>query len=81
LKSTEEFRNRAGGDIPDHIAESIAGQNIVVDLRISELLDTAAKLFERIVRQPSAIAEEGARLAEELQKVVNGQLSWAPPRH
>jgi hypothetical protein len=81
LTSTEESRGRQGGDIPDHIAESVAGQNIVVDLRISELLDTAAKLFERAVGQPSAIAEESAYLAQELQKVVNRQSSWAPPRH
>ena len=81
MKSTDEFRNRPGGDIPDHIADSVASQNIVVDLRISELLDTAAKLFEQAVRQPSTIAEESARLVEELQEVVNGQSSWAPPRH
>jgi polyhydroxyalkanoate synthase len=81
LTSTEETRGRQGGDIPDHIAENVAGQNIVVDLRISQLLDTAAKLFERAVGQPSAIAEESAYLAQELQKVVNGQSSWAPPRH
>ena len=81
MTSTEETRGRQGGDIPDHIAENVAGQNIVVDLRISQLLDTAAKLFERAVGQPSAIAEESAYLAQELQKVVNGQSSWAPPRH
>lgn len=81
MTSTEETRGRQGGDIPDHIAEDVAGQNIVVDLRISQLLDTAAKLFERAVGQPSAIAEESAYLAQELQKVVNGQSSWAPPRH
>ena len=79
MKSTDEFRNRPGGDIPDHIADSVASRNILVDLRISELLDTAAKLFEQAVRQPSTIAEESARLAEELQKVVNGQSSWARP--
>jgi polyhydroxyalkanoate synthase len=81
LKSTEEFRSQEASDLPDHVAESVAGQNILVDLRISELLDTAAKLFDRALRQPSAIAEESAYLAQELQKVANGQSSWAPPRN
>ena len=80
MKSIEEFRGREGSDIPDHVAESVAGQNILGDLRISELLDTAAKLFDRALRHPSAMAEEGAHLAEELQKVANGKSTWAPPR-
>jgi polyhydroxyalkanoate synthase subunit PhaC len=80
LKSIEEFRGRDGSDIPDHVAESVAGQNILGDLRISELLDTAAKLFDRALRHPSAMAEEGAHLAEELQKVANGKSTWEPPR-
>jgi polyhydroxyalkanoate synthase subunit PhaC len=78
LKSNEELRNR---DIPDQVADSVAGQNILVDLRISELLDTAAKLFDRALRNPVAMAEEGAKLAQELQKVANGNSTWAPPRN
>jgi hypothetical protein len=58
LKSIEEFRGRQASDIPDDVAESVAGQNILVDLRISELLDSAAKLFDRARRQPAAIAED-----------------------
>jgi hypothetical protein len=61
LKSIEEVRT------PDHVAESVAGQNILVNLRISELLDTAAKLFDRALRQTSATAEESAYPAQELQ--------------
>jgi hypothetical protein len=38
LKSFEDIRNRQGNEIPDQIADSVAGQNILVDLRISELL-------------------------------------------
>ena len=75
MKSNEEFRNRQS-DIPDHIADSVAGQNLLVDLRISELLDTAAKLFDRAVRNPAAMAEEGAQLAQELQKIANGNSAW-----
>jgi hypothetical protein len=55
VKSVEEFRNRQS-DIPDQVADSVAGQNILVDLRISELLDTAAKLFDRAFRNPAAMA-------------------------
>src|SRR6266481_1349472 len=80
LKSIEEARSSEVSDIPDHVAESVAGQNILVDLRISELLDTAAKLFDRALRQLSAIIEESAYLAQELQKVANGQSSWTSPR-
>src|SRR5258708_29423500 len=80
LKSIEEFRSQEAGDISDHVAESV-GQNILGDLRLSELLDTAAKLLDRAVRQPSAIVEESAHLVQELQKVANGQSSWAPPRN
>ena len=58
-----------------------AGQNILVDLRVSELLDTAAKLFDRAFLNPVAIAEEGAKLAQELQKVAYENSTWAPPRH
>ena len=75
LKSIKKVRSSDASDIPDHVAESVAGQNILVDLRISELLDTAAKLFDRALRQPSAIIEESAYLAQELQKVANGQSS------
>jgi hypothetical protein len=44
LKSIEEFRSRQASDIPDDVAESVAGQNVLVDLRISELLDTSGNL-------------------------------------
>jgi polyhydroxyalkanoate synthase subunit PhaC len=81
LKSIGEVRSSEVGDIPDHSAESVAGQNILVDLRISELLDTAAKLFDRTLRHPSAMADESVRLARELQKVANGKSIWAPPRN
>jgi len=67
LKSIEEVRSSEVSGIPDHVAESVAGQNILVDLRISELLDTAAKLFDRALRQLSAMAEESAPLAQEQQ--------------
>ena len=82
MKSSEEtFRTRQGNDIPEQVADSIAGQNFLVDLRISELLDTAARLFDRALRNPAAIAEEGAQLAQELQKVAAGDSTWAPPRN
>jgi polyhydroxyalkanoate synthase subunit PhaC len=81
LKSNKKVRSSGASDIPDHVAESIAGQNIVVDLRFVELLDTAAKLFDRALRQPSAIVEESADLVQELQKVANGQSNWASPRN
>jgi polyhydroxyalkanoate synthase len=80
LKSNEEFRNRQS-DVPDHVADSVAGQNLLVDLRISELLDTAAKLFDRAFRNPAAMAEEGAQLAQELQKIANGNSAWTPQRN
>ena len=80
MKSNEEFRNRQS-DIPDHVADSVAGQNLLVDLRISELLDTAAKLFDRAFRNPAAMAEEGAQLAQELQKIANGNSAWTPQRN
>ena len=79
LKSIEEFRSQEAGDISDQVAGSVAGQNILGDLRLSELLDKAAKLLDRAARQPSAIVEESAHLVQELQKVANGQSSWAPP--
>jgi hypothetical protein len=81
LTSNDQLRNRQGRDMPDHVADSVAGQNILVDLRISELLDTAAKLFDRAFRNPAAMAEEGAQLAHELQKVAAGKSTWAPPRN
>src|SRR6266436_379838 len=81
LKSIEEARSSEVSDIPDHVAESVAGQNILVDLRISELLNTAAKLFDRALRQPSAIIEESAYVARELQKVANGQSNWTIQRN
>jgi polyhydroxyalkanoate synthase len=80
VKSAEEFGNRQDRDIPDQVADSVAGQNMLVDLRISELLDTAAKLFDRAFRNPAAMAEEGTQLARELQNVANGNSTWAPPR-
>ena len=64
LRSDEEFRNRQS-DIPDHVVDSLAGQNMLADLRISELLDTTAKLLDRAFRNPAAMAEEGAQLARE----------------
>ena len=70
MKSDDEFRNQQS-DVPDHIADSLAGQNMLVDLRISELLDTAAKLIDRAFRNPAAMAEEGAQLARELQNVAD----------
>ena len=72
LKSVEDVRNRQGNEIPDQIADSVAGQNILVDLRISEMLDIAAKLFDRAFRNPAAMADEGARLAQTLQQIANG---------
>src|SRR5258708_35542394 len=81
LKSVEDVRNRQGNEIPDQIADSVAGQNILADLRISELLDTAAKLFDRAFRNPAAMAEERAQLAQELQKVASGNSTWAPQRN
>ena len=38
---------------------------MLADLRISELLDTTAKLLDRAFRNPAAMAEEGAQLARE----------------
>ena len=81
MKSVEDVRNRQGNEIPDQLADSVAGQNLLVDLRISELLDTAAKLFDRAFRNPAAMAEEGAQLAQELQKVANGNSAWTPQRN
>jgi polyhydroxyalkanoate synthase len=81
LKSVEEFRNRQDRDIPDHVADSGAGQNILVDLRISELLDTATQLLDRALRNPAAMAEEGAQLAQELQRVASGESTWVPARN
>jgi hypothetical protein len=57
LKSVEDVRNRQGNEIPDQIADSVAGQNILVNLRISEMLDIAAKLFDRALRNPAAMAD------------------------
>jgi len=81
LKSVEDIRNQQGNEIPDQIADSFAGQNILVDLRISELLDTATQLLDRAFRNPAAMAEEGAQLAQELQKVASGKSTWAPARN
>jgi hypothetical protein len=81
LKSIDELRNRQDRDIPDHVADSVAGQNILVDLRISELLDTATQLLDRAFRNPAAMAEEGAQLAQELQKIANGNSAWTPQRN
>lgn len=80
LKSDEEVRNRQS-EIPDHVADSLAGQNMLVDLRISELLDTAAKLLDRAFRNPAGMAEEGVQLARELQNVANGKSTRAPPQN
>jgi polyhydroxyalkanoate synthase len=80
VKSNKERRNQSR-DIPDQVADSIAGQNILVDLRISELLDTAAKLFDRAFRNPASMAEEGAKLAQELQEIANGNSTWSPPKN
>ena len=80
MKSNKERRNQSR-DIPDQVANGIAGQNILVDLRISELLDTAAKLFDRAFRNPASMAEEGAKLAQELQEIANGNSTWSPPKN
>jgi polyhydroxyalkanoate synthase len=81
LKSVKDVRNRQDHDIPDHVADSVAGQAILVDFRISELLDTATQLVDRAFRNPAAMAEEGAQLAHELQKIASGKSTWAPPRN
>jgi hypothetical protein len=58
LKSDEEFRSRQS-DLPDLVADSLAGQNILVDLRIRERFDVATKLviapFETRQRWPSKV--------------------------
>src|SRR5260221_6406551 len=76
LKSVEDVRNRQGNEIPDQLADSGAGQNILVDLRISELLDTAATLFALAFRNPSAMAEEGAHLAQTLPQIASIDRIW-----
>jgi polyhydroxyalkanoate synthase len=81
LKSVEDVRNRQGSEIPDQIADSVAGQNILVDLRVSELLDIATKLFDRAFRNPAAMSDEGAQLAQTLQQIANGNSTWAPQRN
>jgi len=80
LKSVEDVRNRQGNEIPDQLADSVAGQNILVDLRVSELLDTAAKIFDRAFRNPAAMVEEGAQLAQTLQQIASGDPTWTPKR-
>jgi polyhydroxyalkanoate synthase len=79
--SIEQPRNQQDRDIPDYLADSVAGQNILVDHRISELLDTATQLLDRAFRNPAAMAEESAQLARELQKVASGKSTWAPARN
>jgi polyhydroxyalkanoate synthase subunit PhaC len=81
LKSVEDVRNRPGNEIPDHLANGVAGQNILVDLRVSELLDTAAKLFDRAFRNPAAMVEEGAQLAQILHQIASGDPTWTPKRN
>ena len=66
LKSIEELRNRQDRGTPDRVADSVAGQNILVDLRISELLDTATRPNPsswRLTRQRSSVLKAmcGAR--------------------
>src|SRR5581483_4802755 len=67
---------RQGNEIPDQIADGVAGQNILVDLRISEMLDIAPKLFDRAFRNPAAMADEGAQLAQTLQRIASGNSAW-----
>ena len=74
-------RSKPTGKKSDQLADSVAGQNILVDLRISELLDTAAKLVDRAFRNPAAMAEEGAQLAQTLQQIANGNSTWTPQRN
>ena len=81
MKSVEDVRNRQGNEIPDQLADSVAGQNILVDLRVSELLDTAAKIFDRAFRNPAAMVEEGAQLAQTLQQIASGDPTWTPKRN
>jgi polyhydroxyalkanoate synthase subunit PhaC len=80
LESVEE-RGPDTAEISGRVAESVTGQNLLGDLRISELLDTAAKLFEQALRQPATIAEENAHFVEELRKVLGGQSVLIPPRN
>jgi polyhydroxyalkanoate synthase subunit PhaC len=66
-------------ELSDEATESVTGQNRVGDLRLSDLIDTAAKLFERAVSQPRAVMEESTRFAEEVRKVFTGQANWTHP--
>lgn len=81
VTSAKDVRNRQGNEIPDQLANSITGQNILVDLRVSELLDTATKLFDRAFRNPAAMAEEGAQLAKTLQQIASGISTQTPERN
>jgi polyhydroxyalkanoate synthase subunit PhaC len=79
VNAVEETPTPDRSEIPDQAAENVAGQNGLGDLRVSELLDTAAKLFERAVLQPSAVAKEAARLTQEFLKIIGGQSNCEPP--
>lgn len=53
--------------------EPVTGQNIFGDLRVADLMNTAAKMFEQAVRQPTAMAQESAAFFQEFGKIVSGQ--------
>lgn len=78
MDSERKAPNGPNADGAPH-GEAISGQNIFGDLRVSELLDTATKLFEQAVRQPAAMAQESANFFGELGKIAAGQAEWKAP--
>lgn len=52
--------------------ENVSGQNLLGDLRISELLKTAATVWERGLHQPTAFAKEQIDLIKKLGEIASG---------
>jgi polyhydroxyalkanoate synthase len=63
----------------EQVADSVAGQNSLGDLRIRDLLSTATGLLDQAARHPAVVAEESARFMRELLVILSGQSDLGPP--
>lgn len=76
MASSESNREGQGsGPLP----EDVAGQNILGDLRVSELLNTGSNMFEQALRQPATVATEIAAFFSELGRIACGVSTVAAP--
>ncbi len=59
-------------------ADNVLGQYVLGDFRPGDLLDTAAMLARRALRQPAAVARAGLGFLGELRRIADGTSELAP---